>query len=134
MCFFHLSKGASPKVRVLSMQLNRPQATQLAEALVRRSLNRWRCPAVPAGEGPGPQRPVGEMPEDLVEHFDSRWLGTGEYEASLASDLLDYTRGPAFHPRGRHPSAAASSHQSGFAWPFSCRESPEASAAFSVLA
>ena len=70
---------------------------------------RWRCPAASAGEGPAPQRPVGEMPEDLVEHFDSRWLGTGEYEASLASDALDYTRGPAFLPRGGHPSAAVSS-------------------------
>ena len=38
-----------------------------------------------------------------MEHFDSRWLGTGEYEASLASDSLDYTRGPAFLPRGRQP-------------------------------
>lgn len=88
---------------------------------------------MPAGEGPAPQRPVGEMPEDLVEHFDSRWLGTGEYEASLASDSLDYTRGPAFHPRGGHPSAAASSHQSGFAWPSSCRESPEVSLASDSL-
>ena len=37
--------------------------------------------------------PPGQMTQDLVEQFDSRWLGTGEYDPSMAPE------GPASQPR-----------------------------------
>ena len=55
-----------------------------------------------AGDSTAMQRPAGEVTQDLVEQFDSRWLGAGEYEHSMAQpESLDgYARGPNFFSRG----------------------------------
>lgn len=55
-----------------------------------------------AGDSTAMQRPAGEVTQDLVEQFDSRWLGAGEYEHSMAQpESLDgYARGPDFFSRG----------------------------------
>ena len=57
-----------------------------------------------SGDAPIVLPPAGEMTQDLMEQFDSRWLGTGEYDPAMAPEGLEsYPRAAEMYPRGQSP-------------------------------
>ena len=71
-----------------------------------------------AGDSAAMPRPAGEVTQDLVEQFDSRWLGAGEYEHTMAQpESLDgYARGPDFFSRGMITAQRMSSLHGSIPW------------------
>ena len=66
-----------------------------------------------AGDSAAMPPPAGEVTQDLVEQFDSRWLGAGEFEHTMAQpESLDgFARGPDFFSRGMIIAQRLSSRQ-----------------------